>query len=49
MGHDLIDQVHLENGTVLKVRVFSSDCLQVGDEVGVTLRRKTFRAFPAVQ
>lgn len=46
-GHDLIDHVDLGNGSVLKVRVFSSDCFQVGDAVHVELRKKTFRAFPA--
>ncbi len=47
LGHDLIDEVELAGGELLRVRVLAPDRVGVGEPVRVTLRRGTYRVFPA--
>lgn len=46
LGHDLVDEVLLEDGRTIRIRVLATDRFQVGEIVRVGLRPKTFHAFP---
>ncbi|MEM6453541.1 MAG: ABC transporter ATP-binding protein [Acidobacteriota bacterium] len=46
-GHDLIDEIELEDGARLAVRGFASACFPVGAQVKVILRPKMFQVFAA--
>lgn len=45
-GHDLLDEVRLEDGSSLKVRVLSSDSVAPGEKVRVGLRARSLPIFP---
>ena len=46
LGHDLVDEILLENGLSIRARVLATESFRVGDLVRVGLRPKTFHAFP---
>ncbi|MDY7093437.1 MAG: ABC transporter ATP-binding protein [Acidobacteriota bacterium] len=46
-GHDLLSEIHLENGEHVHVRQLSSASSTTGTAVRVRLREKAFRVFPA--
>lgn len=45
-GHDILEDVELEDGTVLGVRIISSPGLPVGTPVRLRLRHQDLRVFP---
>ena len=47
-GHDRLDEVEFGDGTRVKIRVFSNHGLEVGQDVAVRPREKTFCTFPRV-